>query len=441
MVGGAFDHGAPPISIGESLNTPAEPRVESAGPARHILAASLGHGVAMARVLTLSLIIFLLGLVPASAQQDISNLLNRMSRLEREIADLQRSVFTSQPPGTSQAITDQVAPSVPQGSADSALALVGVRLQQMEAELRSITGQVEELAFSMQQLSDRMDKVQIDTDIRFQELSRSMRAPGSESVPTTAPGAPPPNVEPQATAGSLVTGAPPGTLGTLTGSDLAALSATAPETSELPPPDANAAGAADSDPTASASASAVGQTPPAPAAPEGSAPSAAPAAVTAPAPAVTPAPPPAPSAANLAAVAPPPEPILPEGSIEDRYKAAFDHLVKHDHDRAEIAFTAFLAAHPDDPLAGNAQYWLGETFYARDRHEEAAVAFLEGYQRYPESPKAADNLLKLGMSLARIGKTQEACATFARLGQEFPNAPTNIRRRLTNEVKTLGCSA
>lgn len=130
---------------------------------------------------------------------------------------------------------------------------------------------------------------------------------------------------------------------------------------------------------------------------------------------------------------------LPTGSIEQQYQAAFDYLVKHDYDRAESAFRAFVAKNPGDALAGNAQYWLGETYYVRQRYQDAAVAFLEGYQKYPKSPKAADNLLKLGMALGQVGQKTEACTTFGRLQKEFPEAPTNIKRRLFQESQKLQC--
>lgn len=128
------------------------------------------------------------------------------------------------------------------------------------------------------------------------------------------------------------------------------------------------------------------------------------------------------------------------GSVQRQYEDAFSMLVKHDYDRAEQAFRAFVQDNPQDPLAGNAQYWLGETFYVRQRYQDAAVAFLEGYQKYPKSPKAADNLLKLGMALAQVGQKAEACTSFARLQREFPDAPTNIRRRLIQETDRLKCA-
>jgi tol-pal system protein YbgF len=144
-------------------------------------------------------------------------------------------------------------------------------------------------------------------------------------------------------------------------------------------------------------------------------------------------------ATSVTSAAPQQQAALTEGSAEAQYEAAFNMLVKHDYDRAQEAFAAFVQAHPADPLAGNAQYWLGETYYVRQRYQDAAIAFLEGYQKYPKSPKAADNLLKLGMALAQVGQKAEACTTFGRLQKEFPDAPTNIKRRLVQETERLKC--
>ena len=90
-------------------------------------------------------------------------------------------------------------------------------------------------------------------------------------------------------------------------------------------------------------------------------------------------------------------------------------------------------------MAGNAQYWLGETYYARGKYMEAASAFAEGYKRYPKSAKTPDALLKLGMSLARADQKQNACVALAKLGEEFPQAAASVTsaRRLRNEKAGL----
>ncbi len=95
--------------------------------------------------------------------------------------------------------------------------------------------------------------------------------------------------------------------------------------------------------------------------------------------------------------------------------------------------------HPEDPLAGNAKYWLGETFYVRGDFRNAAVTFAEGFQRYPDSTKAPDNLLKLGMSLAQLEKKDDACGAFGELLKRYPDATASILQRATRERERLGC--
>src|SRR5262249_32488792 len=131
--------------------------------------------------------------------------------------------------------------------------------------------------------------------------------------------------------------------------------------------------------------------------------------------------------------------VLPEGSAADQYNYAFGLLRQADYSAAEAALRAFVQQHPRDPMAGNAQYWLGETFYARNQFVEAAGAFAEGYKRYPKGSKAADDLLKLGMSLARADQKKTACVALAQLDRDFPSPGAAIKERATAEKKRLGC--
>ena len=110
-----------------------------------------------------------------------------------------------------------------------------------------------------------------------------------------------------------------------------------------------------------------------------------------------------------------------------------------DYPAAEAALKAFVEQHPTDPMAGNAQYWLGETYYTRDRFLEAASAFAEGYKRYPKSTKAADDLLKLAMSLRRANQKQNACLALAQLDRDFPKPGAAIKDHAAAEKKRLAC--
>ena len=85
---------------------------------------------------------------------------------------------------------------------------------------------------------------------------------------------------------------------------------------------------------------------------------------------------------------------LPDGTPKQQYEFAFDFLKRQDYPKAESALRDFLKRHPKDPLAGNAQYWLGETYYVRGDFQQAAVEFMAGYQNYPKTNKGPDNLVE-----------------------------------------------
>lgn len=130
------------------------------------------------------------------------------------------------------------------------------------------------------------------------------------------------------------------------------------------------------------------------------------------------------------------------GSTSDAaslYDNAFALVKNAQYGAAEKEFSAFLNQYPDHVLAGNAKYWLGETYYVRGEFEKAARVFAEGYQQYPQGAKVADNLLKLGMSLAGLGKTDDACVALGQLFKGDIKAGGSVERRAEQEMQRLGC--
>ena len=129
-----------------------------------------------------------------------------------------------------------------------------------------------------------------------------------------------------------------------------------------------------------------------------------------------------------------------DASSKQAYETAYGHLLQQDFGAAEQSFDEFLKRYPNDPLAGNAQYWLGETFFARAQFKPAAAAFLKVSQTYARSAKAPDSLLKLAMSLDKLGAKDAACASYADLSAKFPNAPGHVKNRADTERRRLGCA-
>jgi tol-pal system protein YbgF len=128
-----------------------------------------------------------------------------------------------------------------------------------------------------------------------------------------------------------------------------------------------------------------------------------------------------------------------EPQPQQLYERAYGLLLQKDYGTAESSFEDFLKRHPTHPLAGNAQYWLGETFYVRAQYRPAAAAFLKGYQDYAKSQKAPESLLKLAMSLQRLGQKDAACSSHSEFAAKFPNPPAHIKSLAQAERTRSGC--
>jgi tol-pal system protein YbgF len=132
-------------------------------------------------------------------------------------------------------------------------------------------------------------------------------------------------------------------------------------------------------------------------------------------------------------------PALPSAEAETLYRQGHAALIQKDYASAESAFNQLIAASPSDPLAGRAQYWLGETYYAQNQYKSAADALLKAYKADEAGEKAPYALLKLGMALAGLGQKEAACSTFQELKTKFPKAPAPIPKEAETWRKKTSC--
>ena len=86
---------------------------------------------------------------------------------------------------------------------------------------------------------------------------------------------------------------------------------------------------------------------------------------------------------------------------------------------AEAGFRRFLQAYPDTSLSDNAQYWIGESRFARSDFDGALAAFREVAERYPGGNKAADSLLKAADCLQRLGDSESARSAYDEVIRRF----------------------
>ena len=133
------------------------------------------------------------------------------------------------------------------------------------------------------------------------------------------------------------------------------------------------------------------------------------------------------------------EKILPNSSPEKQYEFAVSFLKVGDYETAEFALREFIDENPKHELAGNAQYWYGETFRVRQLYQDAATAYLDAYQKYPKNSKAPINLLKLGVMLVQIGEKQQGCTMILGVKDQYPKANQSIIQKAEYEKKKFNC--
>jgi tol-pal system protein YbgF len=327
---------------------------------------------------------------PAAAADD-SALQRRVDQLEEQLVDMQVVIGTLESLARSGGGGGAPSADGGGGGADS------VRLDGLETQLRALAAQVQQLTEQVRAMGGQP---------RRSELPPALDSPTAKPPAKAAdlapplPSAPAPEPDTSRFGSTTVTAATGGdTIGGLIESD------------QLPP----ATGSTSSAPSAS------------PAAP---APSGGAAASSGPEMAALP-------PAFGAATAPG---ASDAGGAKQLYETAYGYLMQRDYTAAQSAFEDFLSRYPQDSLAGNATYWLGEAHFVRGEYKAAASSFLKGYQNYTGNPRAADSLLKLAMSLDRLGQKDAACSSFGELSSRFPNAPENVKNRAKSERQRIGCT-
>ena len=129
----------------------------------------------------------------------------------------------------------------------------------------------------------------------------------------------------------------------------------------------------------------------------------------------------------------------PSDSAKDTYDLAYGYVLRKDYALAEDTFQAFLKKYPTDRRAAEAQFWLGESLFQRQRYDAAAQAFLDLSTKHTSHAKAPEALLRLAQSLAAMNQKEMSCATLAEVGRKYPKATTTVKQGVEREQKRVRC--
>jgi tol-pal system protein YbgF len=128
-------------------------------------------------------------------------------------------------------------------------------------------------------------------------------------------------------------------------------------------------------------------------------------------------------------------PAAAQGDPKPLYDAAYTDFTNGKYDLARAGFDQYVAAFGRTELAGNAQFWIAETYYQQARYQDAAAAYQKVLDLYPHNIKCPGALLKLGLSQAGLGSRAQARVTLRRVGHEYPG--TEEARVAAQRLKKL----
>lgn len=260
-----------------------------------------------------------------------------------------------------------------------------LRVQQLEEQVRSLTGQVEELSFTVRRLEDLLRQP----------------AAAAGGLPRADARASP----------SVGPGTPPRALGTLGAGDVSGSGAGSP-TSRQPSDIASArdggGGSGLTSEPLDLSALNRGYDP---------------------------------ASADPVATA---EPTAPAGTRRAGGSPALDAVrdlqASGRYSLAADAARALLTASPNGAVAGEARYLLGEALLAQRDFRGAANSFLENYTADPNGVRAPISLVRLGTALNGLGENVAACSSLEELFGAYPDMAPDIRAEAERERRAGNCA-
>jgi len=119
----------------------------------------------------------------------------------------------------------------------------------------------------------------------------------------------------------------------------------------------------------------------------------------------------------------------------EEYRIALKALRDQQYDKAVQQFRAFQRKYPSSQMADDAQYWIGESYFAQKDYNRAILE-LNDVLKYRRGDKVPAALLRQAQAFVEIGDKTDARLILQKLINEYPNAEQVAAAR--DMLKTLG---
>jgi tol-pal system protein YbgF len=122
-------------------------------------------------------------------------------------------------------------------------------------------------------------------------------------------------------------------------------------------------------------------------------------------------------------------------AVRRDYEAASRLLEQKDYRGSINRFKEFVKKYPKSDYADNAQYWIGECYYALREFDQAILEFDAVRRNYPKGDKVPAALLKQGFAFAELGDKVDARLILQELINRYPQSPEAGQAK--QKLKTL----
>jgi tol-pal system protein YbgF len=106
---------------------------------------------------------------------------------------------------------------------------------------------------------------------------------------------------------------------------------------------------------------------------------------------------------------------------DEIYDAAYLDVTRGSYSLAIDGFEEYLRNFPNTELADNAQYWIGECYYAQKDYFKAIEEFGKVLDLYPRGDKVPAAMVKLGISYIEVRDRASAKKMLRQVVELYPH--------------------
>jgi len=121
--------------------------------------------------------------------------------------------------------------------------------------------------------------------------------------------------------------------------------------------------------------------------------------------------------------------------VQDEYKVALRALNDQQYDKAIQQLRNFQRKNPNSDMADDAQYWIGESYFAQKDYNRAILEFND-VLKYRRGDKVPAALMRQAQAFLEIGDKTDARLILQKLVNDYPNSEQ--AREARDRLQTLG---